>query len=85
MTDPLPVPQPVLLPGESTAVALTLDFAEQYGYGNLIAHLKRGWALRLMASTPGLTYEQALTATDVAAYPQHLPIDLTPHRPETEP
>ncbi len=65
----------MILPGEQQAVKIVLDFASMYGYGNLIAHLKRAWALHLMEVTPNLTYNQALLAADVDAYPKHFSIE----------
>lgn len=62
----------MLLPGEEEAVKQVIRIADQYGYGNLIAHLKRGWALQLMEKNPALSYLDALKATDVEAYPQEL-------------
>ena len=61
----------MLQPGEKSAIKLVLRIADRYGYGNMIAHLKRGWALSLMKSNPDLTYNQALLATDATAYPKH--------------
>ena len=34
--------------GEKEAVLKAISIAEQYGYGNLIAHLQRIWAKKLM-------------------------------------
>lgn len=65
----------MLFRGEEEAVRQVLQLAETYGYGNLIAHLKRGWALHLMKGNDRLSYENALHATDVSAYPQDFGID----------
>lgn len=35
--------EPKLLPGEAGAIALVLEVARVYGYGNLINHLQREW------------------------------------------
>ena len=56
------------LPGEADAIKRLLSIAEMYGYGNCIADLKRAWAVSLMEDS-GMSYEQALLATNVAAYP----------------
>ena len=59
---------PQLFPGERSAVETVIALGEQYGYGNLIGHLKRAWALRLMKGNPNLTYKDALRATNVSGY-----------------
>ena len=56
------------LPGEADAIKRLLAIADMYGYGNCIAHLKRAWAIWLMENS-SMSYEQALLATDVPAYP----------------
>jgi hypothetical protein len=58
----------MILPNEKEFVNQVLEIAKIYGYGNLIAHLKRAWAIRLITNS-ALTYEQALEATCVEAYP----------------
>ena len=58
-----------LQPGEKEAVLTVLRLAHQYGYGNMIAHLKREWAIVLGVKYGG-TYENNLKATEVDAYPE---------------
>lgn len=65
----------ILYPGEREAVATVLAAGKQYGYGNLIAHLKRAWALELLAShrkhgVKRASYAGACKAADVDAYPE---------------
>ncbi len=65
----------LLFPGEREAVARVIELGNQYGYGNMIAHLKRAWAKKLLASqreygVKDATYEKTLMATDVLAYPE---------------
>lgn len=38
----------MLFPGESEAIKQTLAWGAQYGYGNLIDHLRQAWKRRLM-------------------------------------
>lgn len=64
----------MLFPGELEAVETTIEYGKAYGFGNLIAHLKRAWALYLMEGNNRLTYADALEATNVAAYPQDFDI-----------
>ena len=67
----------MILPNEKENINRVLEIAEIYGYGNLIAHLKRAWAMSLMALFPSVTYEEALEATNVSAYPlYHYYLDL---------
>lgn len=61
----------MLFPGEEQAVKAVLGFAETYGYGNLIAHLRRAWALKLMRGNKRLSYKQAVKFTNSDAYPQN--------------
>jgi len=56
-------------PGELEAVREIVRLARVYGFGNLIAHLKRAWALDLKKKYGG-SYEQHLPATGVDAYPE---------------
>ena len=65
----------MLFPGEVESIKTVLALAEQYGYGNLISHLKRAWAVKLMEGNPLLDYERALLATNVDAYPEEFDID----------
>ena len=53
---------------EEQAIEIVVTLAKQYGYGNLIAHLKREWAEYLI-DTYGFENSIALQATDVSAYP----------------
>jgi hypothetical protein len=57
----------MLLPGEENAILMVVDTGKKYGYGNLIAHLKREWAERLILQ--GVPEQAALLATNVSAYP----------------
>lgn len=59
-----------VLPGEKEAVQTVIKLAKKYGFGNLIAHLKRVWALDLKRKYGG-TYDHHLIATNVEAYPEH--------------
>ena len=61
-------PGAVIFPGEEHAVRTVLAYAEFYGYGNLIAHLRRGWALKLMKGNKRLDYERAMEDTAAAGY-----------------
>lgn len=68
--------EPKLFPGEREAIAIVLALGKQYGYGNLIAWIKREWALALLADQKrygvrNATYERALEATNVSAYPEN--------------
>lgn len=60
----------MLYPNEKEKVELVLAIAREIGYGNLISHLKRAWALHLMEGNDKLTWESACRAGDVDAYPQ---------------
>ena len=64
-----------VFPGEVEAVRHVLLFAEQYGYGNLISHLRRAWALHLIAGNSALSYERAVAATNVTAYAEGASIE----------
>lgn len=68
-------PSKLLLPGEKEAIIQVLKIARQYGYGNLIAHLKRAWAVMLKEKYGG-TYEKNLQATEVDAYPEAFDIEV---------
>lgn len=61
------------LPGEIEAVRIVQNLALEFGYGNLIAHMRRYWALWLMAGNDKLDYETALQATNVSPYPEKFP------------
>ena len=60
--------EPVIFPGEDRAVQAALTAGAKYGYGNLIAHLKRAWAMMLMQRY-GFSEADALKAADTSAYP----------------
>jgi hypothetical protein len=55
------------LPGEYEAVLATIETAETYGYGNLIAWLRWKWARKLMENN--ISMETAIEATGVEPYP----------------
>lgn len=57
------------LPGEVAAIQTVIRLAKAYGYGNLIAHLRRAWAIDLKKKYGG-TYNQHLRATNVDALPE---------------
>jgi len=57
----------MLFPGEEEAVKYVIKAGKKYGYGNMIAHLKREWAEKLMAQ--GVPKEGALLAANTSAYP----------------
>jgi hypothetical protein len=57
----------MLFPNEQEAVKTVIAAGKDYGYGNMIAHLKRAWAESLLDS--GLQEESALAAANVSAYP----------------
>ncbi len=63
-----------LMPGEKEAVRQILAYAKGYGYGNLIAHLKRAWAISLKEKYGG-QYRKHLQATEVDAYPEEWDIE----------
>ncbi|MEN6431287.1 MAG: hypothetical protein ABFD06_00100 [Smithella sp.] len=54
--------------GEEKAIETVIKAGDQYGYGNMIAHLKRVWAENLRDKW-GLPEKAALEATNVSAYP----------------
>lgn len=60
--------EPVIFPGEDAAVQAALAAGAKYGYGNLIAHLKRAWAMKLMQEY-AFPETDALKAADTTAYP----------------
>jgi len=66
----------MLLAGELQAIKNVISYARIYGFGSLIAHLRRAWALDLMKHNPSLTYQEATMATDVDPYAEHIEIDL---------
>lgn len=65
----------MMTPAEKAAIRTVLALGEQYGYGNLIAHLRRAWALRIQQAYPGLSYPEALQQTHAAAYPAAWSVD----------
>lgn len=54
----------MLFNGEQEAIDKVVEAGATYGYGNMIAHLKREWAERLMSQE-----KAALAAADISAYP----------------
>jgi len=58
-----------LFKGEKEAIKQVLDAGAKYGYGNMIAWLRRGWSDLLMKNS-GFTQEQADMATIVSPYPK---------------
>lgn len=63
-----------LLPGEKEAVLEVLRLARKYGFGNMIAHLKRAWAINLKDLYGG-SYRKHLQATNVNAYPEDFDVE----------
>jgi len=59
----------VILTGEKQAVETVIQMGRQYGFGNLIGHLKRAWALMLIENY-NQSWDNAVAATNVDAYPQ---------------
>jgi len=57
----------MFLPGEANAIKTVLMHGAQYGYGNLIAHLRRAWAELLV--NQGLAEDVAISATEGVPYP----------------
>lgn len=64
----------MLFPGEVESVKQALAIGRRYGYGNLIAHLRREWALGLMRDH-GMTWEQATRGALTDPYPAEFGID----------
>ena len=62
------LPQPTVTVNEVHATNVVLEAGAAYGYGNMIAHLKKAWAESLMDNY-SFTGEQALRAADTSAYP----------------
>ena len=58
----------ILWPGEQKAVAMVLKAGARYGYGNIIAHLKKAWAETLIKEY-GLPVQTAIEAADTSPYP----------------
>jgi hypothetical protein len=58
----------MLFPGEKEAIEQVLRYGQQYGYGNLIAHLKKEWA-EMLVKKWGISEESAISATNVSPYP----------------
>ena len=46
----------MLFQGEKEAIQTVLALGAKYGYGNLIAHLRRAWALSLKSKFIGHTF-----------------------------
>lgn len=64
----------MLFPGEEEAVKSVIESGKKYGYGNLIAHLKREWAELLISQ--GISEKAALAAANTSAYPLRKKKDL---------
>ena len=63
---------PMLFPGEQEAVERALEAGRRFGYGNLIAHLKKAWIESLMRQ--GLGQDAATMITeDRSPYPVEPP------------
>lgn len=60
---------------EKEAIEIVLTLSQQWGYGNMIAHIKRAWAEYLIAAwnTPP---DVALRAANVPAYPLRSPTEM---------
>lgn len=56
---------------ESKAIAAVLAYGEIYGYGNMIARLKRAWIDHLKAAY-NFTEKHAELLADASAYPNYL-------------
>ena len=56
--------------GEKEKLKEVLKIADQFGYGNLIALLKRGWTNKLMKD--GIDENSALEAANTSAYAKDL-------------
>jgi hypothetical protein len=65
--DVLPFAGVTLFRGEAEAIRTVLKAGADWGYGNMIAYLKREWAEDLMRQ--GIHADAALAATNVSAYP----------------
>jgi hypothetical protein len=66
-SDVLPFAGATLFRGEADAVRTVLKAGAEWGYGNMIAHLKREWAENLVRR--GLSVATALESANVSAYP----------------
>jgi hypothetical protein len=53
---------------EQQAVSKTLEYGKEFGYGNLIAHLRKAWAVSLIKNY-GFDIPTATRATIVDPYP----------------
>lgn len=51
-------PEVVIYDGEKKAVEQAIAIADEFGYGNLIAHLQSAWAVKLIKS--GLSQDAAI-------------------------
>jgi len=56
----------MLFQGEQEAIDAVLEAGRRYGYGNMIAYLKRDWMELLMRDLPEHVARQA---ADTSAYP----------------
>jgi len=66
-SDVLPFAGVTLFRGEECAIRTVLRAGADFGYGNMIAYLKREWAEDLVRL--GIPPKAALAATNVSAYP----------------
>lgn len=57
----------MLFPGEKEAIKKVLEYGERYGYGNLIAHLRKAWAEMLIRKC-GIDKDAAIMATNSDPY-----------------
>ena len=73
--DVLPFAGVTLFRGEEAAIRTVLKAGSDWGYGNMIAYLKREWAEDLVRL--GIRADAALAATNVSAYP--LRQNVAPH------
>lgn len=53
---------------EKQTINAVVQMGQEYGFGNLIAHLKREWIESLIQT--GLDYDAARLAADVFPYPR---------------
>jgi hypothetical protein len=58
-----------IYPGEKEAIETVLMLGEEFGYGNLIAHLRKAWAEMLMEDNLRLLVRHAIEATNSSPYP----------------
>jgi hypothetical protein len=68
MNHPDYVPETGLFEGEAEAIENVLRCGAQFGYGNMIAHLRKAWAERLRDKY-GFSDNDAIRATESSPYP----------------